>query len=324
LKIMKKTLIALFICLISMPVMAGDDCEVCGPQITGSPLVSNFSFQALGQATNYIKYSNDKKSFPTTLPNDPRKIFNKNSPSWLEAVGKLEVPHRSKDEVAACSISLVTNRLGNASNIAVTAGHCMEFWKFPGQSAKKPAKVTFKKSNGVTVVLYVEEVLSMQPREGDYAILKLSEKIPTTTIKPLMIADRGYRDEDGLGYLEFDEFNGGPGHKKAYGTIAGYSTDSSPKYGNKGKNLTYHEDCHLNGGSSYRKTSKCWSYPGASGGAAVVTVDQVEYNDNIGVEHLYVGAVQGELKDVSKKNTLLTPLEFFREPLESAFDKFMP
>ena len=323
LELMKKTLFGLIFCLISLPIFGGEDCDVCGPQLTGSPLKTNFSFQAIGQTSKYITQSNDNKNFETTLSNDPRKIFAKSSPKWLEAVGKISVPHRTKNEKTDCSVSLLTDHLDKDSIIAVTAGHCMKNWNFPGQDPKAPAVITFTKKDGTKVTRSVEKILSMSPSEGDYAILKLNKTVPNSLVKPLLIADGPYRGADGFGYLEFDEFTGGPGHKKAFGTLAGYSSDSSPQFGNKGQNLTYHEDCHLNGGEASIKSTKCWSYKGASGGATVVTVDQGDYNDNIGVEHLYVGAVMGQRKGDNKR-AFITPLEFFREPLESAFKNYMP
>ena len=55
-----------------------------------------------------------------------------------------------------------------------------------------------------------------------------------------------------------------------FGTMAGYSGDDG--LGQKGKVLTYDVCRRVNSGPSGMKKAYCWSYPGASGGAFVVTL----------------------------------------------------
>jgi hypothetical protein len=259
--------------------------------------------------------------YEETLPNDPRKVFTKSSPKWLEAVGKILIPNRDGKSIEQCSLTLVTDDLKKDSIIAVTAGHCLEDWINGGAYLTAPALITFTTQEEKKIERRVDEVLYISARAPDYAVVKLNKKILNSTIKPLLIAEDAFRDSFGTGYLQDDDFNGGPGHERAFGTIAGYSADTSPLYGNKGKNLTYDEDCYFNGGSKLLISTECYSYGGSSGGAAVVTVDQGDYNDYAGVEYLYVGSIVGGKVNSGNEVTYIAPVQVMKPALEEAFNK---
>lgn len=187
--------------------------------------------------------------------NDHRQIYNKYSDEFLETYGKLKI-----DGVQKCTANIVTDNFKNDSMIVTTAAHCFK----PGDESKSIA-VEFIKRNGTII----KRNLSMEIKndEYDYAILKLDRKILNSEIKPLVISEYdAYDIESELEMYDYDEIKI---------TLAGFSADSL--VGDEGENLTYDQDCELVGGGKGYVTTNCFAYPGASGGAFVISYD--DYDD---------------------------------------------
>ena len=272
----------------------------------------------------FAEATSASNNFEETIPNDPRLVRSSSSPAWLAAVGKFYVRKRTTKAMVeigkaapwkSCSIVLVSNNRSQSSNIALSAGHCIRRWYEGGISGNRrfdieEHKIIFQPNNGHKITdLKVVEILGYESSPGDYAILRLSRALPNRVIKPLT-----HTSEPVLRSLMVDDdyikkF-------KPWATAAGYSTDIS--LGKKGKNLTYHAGCYLNGGPEARKDSKCTSYGGASGGAIVVTVDRSlsEWTDNkkLGTEYLLVGLIQGG-HDGNNERSFWTPNSYYDKKL---------
>ena len=196
---------------------------------------------------------------------DHRKIYNKDSDELLETYGKLKI-----DGVQKCTANIVTDNFKNDSIIVTTAAHCFK----PGDEDKN-ITVEFTKRDGKTIA----RTLSMEIKntENDYAILKLDRKILKSEIKPLVISEYDAYDIE----IELEMF----GYDEIKMTLAGFSADSL--FGDDGGNLTYDQDCVIVGvGRGYDITTNCFAYPGASGGAFVISYD--DYDDGVR-KNLFLG-----------------------------------
>jgi hypothetical protein len=301
-----KSLIILF-SLISTLVYAGNDCDGhCGQEFAtelNPPLL-----QSLSTITRY-----STTGYPETLPNDPRKVRSASSPKWLEAVGRL-VSTKSSKEKEQCTLSIISNHPSKDGIIAVTAGHCVDHWYQGGNRYKVGANtVTFTSNSGKTITRSIEKVLKASMSSGDYAIVKLNSSVKKEDIKPLISAPYDYSD-----LLNEEMF----GEKfKPFSTIAGFSADKG--LGKKGKVLTYHEKCRLNGGGPGDKKSYAYSYQGASGGPVVVTVDLGEYGDDYGLQgtqHLFVGSIVGSEGSDNNSKTMFTEHSHYSQTLDKTLE----
>lgn len=187
---------------------------------------------------------------------DHRKIYNKDSDEFLETYGKLKI-----DGVQKCTANIVTDNFKNDSMIVTTAAHCFK----PGDE-DKDITVEFTKRNGRIIARNLS--MEIKNTEHDYAILKLDRKIFNSEIKPLVISEYDTYDiEMELGLDGYDEIKM---------TLAGFSADAL--FGDGGTNLTYDQDCEILGvGRGYAIETDCIAYPGASGGAFVISYD--DYDD---------------------------------------------
>lgn len=301
-----KSLIILF-SLISTLAYAGDDCEgLCGQGIASelnSPLLQSLSTITRLSATGY----------PDTLPNDPRKVRSNSSPKWLEAVGRL-VSTKSAKEKEQCTLSIITNHPSKDGIIAVTAGHCVDHWYTSGNRFDVESNsVTFTSNSGKTVRRSIVKVLKASMSSGDYAIVKLNAPVKKEDIKPLISSPYDYID-----ILDAEMF----GEKfKPFATMAGFSADKG--LGKKGKVMTYHEKCRLNGGGAGNKKGYCYAYQGASGGPVVVTVDLGEFGDDYGLQgtqHLFVGSIVGSEGSDDSSKTMFTEHSHYGSSLDEILE----
>jgi len=258
------------------------------------------------------------EGFEETMEDDPRLVRTSSSPDWLAAVGKFYVQNHD-ESYKACSIILVSANSTDDARIGLSAGHCIRCWSNGGNDETREFDIEkhyirFTTNDGSTIERQVMEVAAYQSSPGDYAILVLNKSIRNSDIQPLVHSDENFktllRDMD-----YHHEF-------KPFATAAGYSTDIT--LGDKGKHLTYHEDCWLNGGPDARKDSRCTSYKGASGGAIEITVERSrsEWTDmDRGTEYLVVGIIQGG-RDGHNESTFFTPWDYYDSNLRKAFKAY--
>ncbi|MFG1484553.1 hypothetical protein ABMA77_00700 [Halobacteriovorax sp. RZ-1] len=194
-----------------------------------------------GQVEDIVRYIHD-----TPHEGDDRKERTASSPKWLAAVGKLN---------NHCSANIIGNDLDENSRVVSTAFHCIDEYIESG----RPIKITFITNDGRTIQR-VAKIHKKGDLYEDRAILILDELISYKDIPPLVIGDGSMINEDDTKL-----------------TIAGYSADTG--LGAQGKKLTYDADCVF-GGKGSDKTENhiyfddCSAYGGASGGAAVLEVDE--------------------------------------------------
>lgn len=299
--------ILLFFTLISAQTLAAGDChEPC----TASDLER--AEQSGLNARVGIELFAGAKGYPEMIAGDTRKVRSKNSPKWLEAVGKLtSIVSIGKEE--SCSIALITDRLEKDGIIAVTASHCVDHW-YNGQESYKAGEnqVRFTSNSGKVINTSISEVLRAEMNPGDYAVVKLESKISNSDIKPLINAPYDYGD-----MMDDEYFEG------SYATMAGYSADTG--LGQKGEVLTYDECVSLNGGASGLKKANCHSYPGASGGAVVVTVDlkdmpEWDYQQDRGEQPYFVGSIKGGRNGDDNSKALFTETTHYSRLLDKILE----
>jgi len=183
---------------------------------------------------------------------DHRQIYDKYSDEFLETYGKLMI-----NGVHKCTANIVSDDRKNDSFIVTTAEHC-----FKEGDEENRISVEFTKRDGTIITRNLSMITKNS--EYDYAILRLDDRILNSDIKPLMISEYDY---DNMLYEIWliDE--------EPQITFGGYSADNFK--GDGGKNLTYDQGCEIFAtGRGYDTSTNCIAYPGASGGAFVVS-----YND---------------------------------------------
>lgn len=259
---------------------------------------------AFEDLSNIIQYSGE--GYSDTLPNDPRLVRSSSSPKWLAAIGR-SISNTSAKTKEQCSLSIVADSPEKDGIIAVTAGHCVDHW-YQGNGGFKVGKnkTTFTTNSGKKIERSIVDILKAETHIGDYAVVKLNAPIKNADIKPLLNAPYDYAD-----LLDGETFH------KPYATYAGYSADKG--IGQKGKVLTYHERCQVNGGASGKKKGYCYSYPGASGGAVVVTVALGEYADEPWQETTqtyFVGSIVGGRQGDNFSKTLFTETTHYTRLLD--------
>jgi hypothetical protein len=188
---------------------------------------------------------------------DPRLVYSNKSPSWLGAVGKLYVPgikyeqghgthHREN-----CSATLVTDRPRASADTIITAWHCIEHYK----DLSKPITFTIFPGSMTTMSFDAYRLEDGGAMTADWAILKLIQPIPVTTVTALIThSDRADPRRPVL--------------------MAGYSADNG--MGNGGGHLTYDPSCTIVRQQFHRSDSNCRAFRGASGGAVIQVSAQGE------------------------------------------------
>ncbi len=220
---------------------------------------------------------------------DSRQVFNSASPEFLETYGKLFV-----DGLQLCTGNIVSNKPTNDSYIVTSSAHCFK------TDNPQEISIVFLKRNGDEIERQL--VLETLNRERDYAILRLDRKIDNSLIKPLVIAPYDHEDYD-LGDFIYDVALIG---FEPVLNVAGYSLDEY--LGQSGKVLTYDQDCSCQGSRDFNTITDCTTYPGASGGGTVVSLDDTEFHFNyfVGVNKAGSFDPKGFLSDTYKGSTPAT------------------
>jgi hypothetical protein len=181
----------------------------------------------------------------------------------------------------------------------------MEKMDFQLVITRSPLPLTLEKK----IKRSIEKVLHAETNLGDYAIVKLNAPIKHSDIKPLLEAPMTFDDL-------LDEENNTENFKP-FATMAGFSGDKEK--GQKGKVMTYHEKCLLNGGTSGKKKGYCTASNGASGGAVVVTAKIVDYlTDETWQENeqsYFVGSIRSIEAGDDFDKTLFTPTTHYTKVL---------
>lgn len=191
---------------------------------------------------------------------DTRKVFGPDSPEFLETYGHLLV-----DGALRCTGNLVVHDEKASSEIVTTAAHC-----FHDDEAQNAAiSIQFTKRDGTVIQRNLTPYVINN--EYDYAIMKLDLAIDNSLIKPLLIADYNYEEIMDTDYGTTNPYQI---------TFAGYSVDEYK--GDGGRRLTYDQDCKMiNNRTNFLVDSNCVAYPGASGGAFVITVTDLDNNNKV-------------------------------------------
>lgn len=183
-------------------------------------------------------------------PTDNRQVFGPESPTWLRAVGKLQVPgHKYRDGRRAhhredCSATLVARPASTKADTIVTAWHCLEFYR----DLSKPITFTLMPGSEQHSTREAYRLADGGGMHADWAILRLYEAVSLRDIPAIRVH---------------------PERADADRTIAmaGYSRDSG--LGNYGEQLTFDPDCAITHQSRFRSDSDCTAHKGSSGGAVI-------------------------------------------------------
>lgn len=192
---------------------------------------------------------------PARLPvpavgQDPRRVYDRDAPAWLRAVGKMQVPGiryrdgRRTHNVEDCSATLVASPTASRADIIVTAWHCLEHYDDLSK------RITFTLLPGSDASVSTEAVMLANGggMHADWAILRLRKPVPQAQVKALNPAPQ----------------RADPGRKI---TMAGYSRDGGR--GEFGARLTYDPACNITDQRRDSSDSDCAAHKGASGGAVV-------------------------------------------------------
>lgn len=237
---------------------------------------------------------------------DDRKAKNKDSPRFLDAVGRLSIDD-GEGNVKYCGGTLVAFTKNQRSRIIATSAHCL-----------KGDNINWKTTTKDSIVIE-RKILKAVEIDGnfDYAFLLLDNFVETKDVMPLIIDFEGQ-----------NSVNGAIGDLNADVHVAGYSADAEVGLG--GKILTYDttykrimstEDSRrdLIGGS----TEGITTYSGASGGAVILTYEDDMNEVNLGKQHVLMGIIKGGVSNdfassngvEGSNNTRFTYYERFLGPL---------
>lgn len=181
---------------------------------------------------------------------DPRRVHDYSDTPWMSAIGQLQVPgiryrdghrrHYRED----CSATLIGRKGAEKSAFIVTAWHCLADYRDLSQ------RITFtlKPGTATSRTLEAVRVADGGGMHADWAILRLLEPVPRTQVEPLILS---HNRADPASSIQ----------------MAGYSRDSG--MGMNGSRLTYDPACRITGQFRDRTESDCAAYKGASGGAVV-------------------------------------------------------
>ncbi|MEP5568301.1 MAG: trypsin-like peptidase domain-containing protein [Halioglobus sp.] len=216
---------------------------------------------------------------------EQRQAYSSQSPEWLQAVGKLNVPGvqyedgYGRHQKENCSGTLVATRSAHQADTVVTAWHCLEYYR----DLSKPITFTLTQEAGTVLAREAYRVADGGGMYADWAVLKLFEPVSTREIPALEIHPQRADMQRTV-------------------TMAGYSGDAG--LGADGAVLTYHASCNIIRQASTQSESDCSAYKGASGGA-VIQVSTEGHAQLSGV------ISQGNSESVS----IYVPVSGFRLPL---------
>ena len=267
---MKKCMFLLVIYFLSTSVFASDCEGQCTP-------LNQFASPIVNSVGNFNKLMTEVK-----LVNDTRDIFGEDSPAFLESYGKINIVTKDGKHFS-CTGNIVANeaeyghKISRQNSIVTSAAHC-----FKKKNLEK-IYITFTKRDGRQYTRNLEVLKSSA--FFDYAILKMDRPIKTALIEPLIVTTYEIEDIEDIAAM-YDE--------ELVTTAGGYSGDIFK--GNRGKNLTYDQQCEIKSKQGRYLHTDCITYPGASGGAIVLS----GFDDD-GVEHNYfMGVLQGSPGDYPK------------------------
>ena len=177
---------------------------------------------------------------------DTRQVFSRASPTWLAAVGKLDVPGQKWENADThnyeehCTATLMGSGSARDSRFILSAWHCLENYG----DLSKPILFSLPLA-GITREATV--VATGGSMKADWALLKLRKPVSQTQVRPF------------------------PAHATTEGeatlTMAGYSSDNL--LGQGGSVLTYDTQCHKLTTTATAVTTNCRAMKGASGGPVV-------------------------------------------------------
>lgn len=223
--------------------------------------------------------------FPASTHAEERSVFTEQSPPWLTAVGKLEVPgSRYRDGRRShyredCSGTLLASAPGGRADVVLTAWHCLEYY----DDLSRAIIFTLRPNSLKPLQREAYRVADGGGMHADWALLKLYQPIAANEVQGL------------------------PPHPQRADasqpiSMAGYSRDDG--LGAGGASLTYHSKCRITRQQARESESDCQAYKGASGGAVI----QV----SAGGEAQVSGVIsRGDSESVS----IFVPVADFRGPL---------
>jgi Trypsin len=189
-------------------------------------------------------------SFNTASAQERRETYNAQSPEWLRAVGRLQVPSRkfnaghARHYIENCSATLVRRGHSQSANTIVTAWHCLEFYS----DLSRTIHFTLPRATTPDLQYSARILASGGAMHSDWALLRLDRSISTSDSPGIQLATELLQEEAPI-------------------FMAGYSRDSG--LGDTGKNLTYDANCKIDSHSTRLGETDCQAYKGASGGAVV-------------------------------------------------------
>ena len=196
-------------------------------------------------------FSVGAKAGNSTLPApDVRKVYTKESPNWLRAVGKLQVPGQKilagqrRHHLEDCSATLVSSRKSARADTIITAWHCLEYYK----DLSKRITFTLITDSPEPFTSEVYRLADGGSMGADWAIMRLYQPVPLEYAYPLII-------------------HPGRADKETSIVMAGFSSDEN--LGQYGQLLTYDPQCRITRQESSTSDSDCRALKGASGGAVV-------------------------------------------------------
>ena len=248
-------------------------------------------------------------------PSDDRLVKTKDSPRYLDAVGRLRII-KSDGTAEVCGASLVGILPNVNSRIVLTSLHCLKTNRMTWTTVTK---------DGLTIKRNIKEVV-YDYRKNDYAFLLLDKAVNYREVKPLLIDF--VQESSIIGHMSRgEEF-----------AVAGYSSDA--EVGQGGHVLTYDIKGRLAavkssgdpiGGGSEGITT----YGGASGGAVIVVFKvRDDYTEKPGLiegTHAFLfGIIKGGITDdfvssngvKGSNNTRFVTYTKFTDELEKTLRKY--
>ena len=291
---MKLRFFTILLVLIIAPQLYAVDCVgECTPkfQIEGIEVSSLGNYQQLVNEVEVI--------------NDTRDIFSANSPDFMETFGKITII--TKDGMMShCTGNLVVLEPNygveypEETSFVTTSQHCIGK---RGELDYNSSYIVFTKRDGSRYKRKLSLVDASA--DSDWAILKIDRAISATVIKPLVVGPEYelVMDDSEMNDVETTV------------TAGGYSSDIFK--GNRGENLTYDQQCEVVKSWGHHMTeTDCIAYPGASGGALVVTG-----SDQDGEEiHNYLVGVNQFIADQDPERLVITPVTEINRALIAAYD----
>ncbi|MCZ6829417.1 MAG: serine protease [Gammaproteobacteria bacterium] len=180
---------------------------------------------------------------------DARQIFSPDSPTWMAAVGKLEVPGQKWENGDTsnydehCTATLIGSGFDRDSHYILSAWHCLEYYR----DLSKPILFSLPRA-GITREAFI--VASGGGMSADWALLRLRRPVSLQQAQPLPAYGAAKSDA------------------QATLTMAGYSADEN--LGQAGAVLTYDAQCQQLATTANLVTTDCTAFKGASGGPVVV------------------------------------------------------